>query len=225
MSIWDNLLGRGSSDAASGYLNQIPGELHGIMDPYINRGNDQYGNLNSMYGSMASDPSGYLNKMLSQYQQSKGYQLQRDEATRAAGNSAAAGGQRGSLADITNQSRLTDSLMGNDMQQWLQNAMGIQNEGLAGQQHFYDQGYESSTGLAGDLSNLLGSQASNAFAGRNQENAGIQGLFSALLGAGGATAGQFLGGGKKSGGGMPQGYGSDGGAGSYYGGSAGSWMV
>lgn len=194
MSIWDNLLGRGGSDAANGYLNQIPGQLHGILDPYVNRGNDQYNNLNSVYGSMSSDPAGYLNKMMGQYQQSKGYQLQRDEATRAAGNSAAAGGQRGSLADITNQSRLTDTLMGNDMQEWLKNAMGIQNEGLGGQQHFYDQGYEASTGLAGDLSNVLGSQASNAMAGKNQENAGIQGLFGALLGLGGAGLGGYLGG-------------------------------
>lgn len=200
MSLWDNLgamvgFGPNPADAASGYLNQIPGQLHQSYDPYIKRGNDQYDWLNKNYSSMGQDPSGYLNQLLKNYQPSQSYKLRQDEATRAAGNSAAAGGTRGSLNDITNQSRLTDYLMGDDMQQYLQNVLGIQNQGMQGGQHFYDQGYGASMGLGSDLSNVLGTQATNAFQGQQSHNQALQSLFNSLIGAGGMVAGGAMAGG------------------------------
>lgn len=190
MGLFDFLgIGGGNpANAAAPYINQIPGQLHQTYDPYINRGNAQYDSLNKQYTTMGQDPTAYLNSMLQSYTPSKGYQLQRDEALRAAGNTAAAGGMRGSLDDITKQSRLADSLMGQDMQQWLSNVMGIQNQGLQGQQHFYDQGYNMANNMGSDLSNVLGTQSQLAFQGQSQQNRAFQDLLSSLI-QGGAMAG------------------------------------
>ncbi len=196
MSFWDNLLGRGAADAGNSYLKQIPGQLHSIYDPYAQQGKDAYNQLNPQYTQMNQDPTGYLDKIMQQYRPSAGYQLKEQEGLQAAGNSAAAGGMRGSLQDIKNSSRLADSLMGEDMQQWLQNVMGIQGAGMQGQQHFYDTGYNAASNLGGDLSNVLGTQGQLAFQGQSQQNRGIQDLVSGLLGAGAMGAGAYFGGAK-----------------------------
>lgn len=183
-----------SADAGMDYLNKMPGMLNDINGPYIERGNQQYAGLNQTYGQMGQDPTTFLNNIMQKYRPSESYNLQRDEAMRAAGNTAAAGGMRGSMADITNQSRLADSLMGQDMQQWLSNVMGIQNQGLQGQQNFYNQGYSAATGMASDLSNLYGSQASMAMRGQEGQNAGLQNLLGMLASGAGMAAGAYFGG-------------------------------
>jgi hypothetical protein len=182
------------SDAAMRYIEKIPGQLHEIYDPYINRGNAQYEGLNKQYTAMGQDPTAFLNKMMEGYEPSKAYQLQKDEALRAAGNTAAAGGTRGTLQDITKATRLTDMLMGQDMQQWLGNVMGIQDRGLSGQQHFYDQGFDLSKTMGSDLANVLGTQGQLAFQGQANRNKSISDIIGALIGAGGMIAGGAMGG-------------------------------
>jgi hypothetical protein len=125
---------------------------------------------------------------------------------KAAGNSAAAGGMRGSSQDIGNEAKITDMLMGQDMQNWLQNVLGIQGTGLKGQQDLYNTGFNATHGLAGDLSNVLGTQAQLAFQGQREENqrqsdrnSGIGSLIGGGIGAffggpSGAVAGSNIGG-------------------------------
>lgn len=210
MGFFDSLFGIGDANPANQarkYIDQIPGQLYGIYDPYIDRGNAQYAGLNQQYTNMGQDPTGYLNKILQSYTPSKAYQLQRDEALRAAGNTAAAGGMRGSLDDIQKQARIADSLSGQDMQQWLNNVLGIQSTGLTGQQGFYNQGYNAANNLAGDLSNVLGTQGQLAFQGQAQQNQSYRDLMNALFkhlatgasmagsamsGAGGGMSGAFM---------------------------------
>lgn len=187
MGFFDFLTGgKNPADAASPYLDRIPGELQKYLDPYINRGNSAYDKFNPQLNDMTSDPAAFLEKISKDYQPSRSYQLKRDEALRAAGNSAAAGGMRGSLQDIEGESRLTDALMGEDMQQWLNNVLGIQGRGIQGQQHLYDTGYDASKGLSGDLANILGTQAQLAFQGQNQKNQNMNDIFSAFTNFAGA---------------------------------------
>lgn len=181
--------GNNPADAAMPYLNQIPGMEKGYYDPYINRGNEAGNRLTPQFNQMSSDPSAFLESIMKNYTPSRGYQLSHDEALRAAGNTAAAGGMRGSLSDIENESRLTDVLMGNDMQQWLQNVLGIQKEGTAGLTHQFDTGFDATKGLTGDLSNVLGTQSQLAFQGERENNQRKSDLLSSLLGFGGAALG------------------------------------
>lgn len=192
--------GKNPADAAMPYLNQIPGMEHEAYDPYIGYGKDAASILNPNFSSMSKDPAAFLENILKSYQPSKAYQLREEETSRAAGNTAAAGGMRGSLNDIKNQARIADSLLGEDMQQWLNNVLGIQKEGDTGLTHLFDTGFNATKGLTGDLANVLGTQASLAFQGQANQNQSRSDLISGLLKALGGVAGFELPGGGTIGG-------------------------
>jgi len=172
MGIFDDLFGGGKNpaDAAMPYYKQIAPMERQNYNPYIQRGNAAYDIFNPIYSSMASDPAAFLQKMMGGYTASKDYQLKRDEMNRAAGNTAAAGGMRGSLSDISNEARIDDYLMGQDMQNWLANVMKLQGAGLEGEQHLYDTGFNATQGLTSDLANIFGTQGQLAFQGQRENN-------------------------------------------------------
>lgn len=182
------------ADKAMPYLDQLPDELKQYFQDYMNWGKSAYGTMNPVLSQMTTDPTGYLNKIMGAYEPSRSYQLQKDEMTKSAGNTAAAGGMRGSLGDITNEARITDTLMGNDMQNWLRNVMGLQDTGLQGMGHIFDTGFNANQAYAGDLGNIRGTQAQLAFQGQREANADKGDLFKGLLGALSSIAGGVLGG-------------------------------
>jgi hypothetical protein len=192
--------GKNPADAAMPYLNQIPGMEKGYLEPYINRGNQAANTLTPQFNQMSQDPAAFFESLMKGYEPSKAYQLARDETQRAAGNSAAAGGMRGSINDITNQARLTDSLLGSDMQQWLQNVLGIQTRGQAGLGNESTTGFNAATGLTGDLSNVFGTQGQLAFQGQANQNQSRSDLLSGIVKALGGIAGFALPGGGTLGG-------------------------
>jgi hypothetical protein len=236
------LFGENPANSAMPYLNQTRDMLKPYFDPYINQGQQAYGNVAQLmnqgqqaYGNfdrlmnrgenaynamnpglteMATDPTAFLEALMQHYQPSGGYQLKLDEMSKAAGNTAAAGGMRGSLNDIKDQSRLTEMLMSDDMQQWLQNVLGIQGAGMSGLNSFYNAGnnaagqiyntgnnaagqiyntgYDATKSLSSDLSNILGTQAQLSFQGQRENNQQKNDLFSGLLsGVGGLLGGFF----------------------------------
>ena len=80
-----------------------------------------------------------------------------------------------------------NKLMGDDQQQYLQNALGIYNQGIGGEQDFYNKGYGASGSLADMLGSNLNQQGGLAFQGQAQQNQQRQELMKALA--------QMLGGG------------------------------
>lgn len=191
MSLWNKIFGKPNDPfgAAAPYMNQAIG----TQNPYVAQGQQANDFLNPLYASMGGDPTGYLDKLMQNYEPSKGYQLKRDEALRAAGNSAAAGGMRGTQQDLVNSTQIADRLLGDDMQQWLNNVYGIQGMGLGGQQRIADRGFDASTNLA----NLYGQQGQLAFKGEDWKNRQKQDLTNQFLHllstGGGALAGGFMG--------------------------------
>lgn len=184
--------GKNPADAAMPYLNQIPGMEKNYYEPYINRGNEAYKTLGPKFNEMSQDPAAFLENLMTRYEPSKAYQLRKSEALNAAGNTAAAGGMRGSINDINDQARITDSLLGEDMQQWLQNVLGLHTQGLTGEQNLYNTGFNATKGLTGDLSNVLGSQATLAFQGQENQNQSRNDLLSGIIKALGGVAGFAL---------------------------------
>jgi len=182
------------ADKAMPYLNNLPDELKPYFQKYMNYGDSAYNAMNPVLSEMTSDPTGYMDKLMASYVPSKSYQLQKDEMSKSAGNTAAAGGMRGSLGDITNEARITDTLMGNDMQSWLKNVMGIQDTGLQGEGHLFDTGFDASMGYANDLGNIRNSQAQLAYQGQAEKDASHNDWLSALIGGLGTVAGGIFGG-------------------------------
>lgn len=180
---------RNPANAAMPFLDKISPMLKEHLNPYISRGTNAFNKTNPIYESMGTDPVAFLESIMGRYQPSTSFKLRRDNILRSAGNTAAAGGMRGSLQDIDAQGRLTDSLLGDDMQQWLQNVLGIQGRGLEGEKHFFDTGFDATKTLSGDLSNVLGTQATLAFQGQAERNKALSDLIQGLTQAGGAIAG------------------------------------
>ena len=188
--------GENPANAAMPYLNQIPGMEKQYYDPFINQGREASNTLTPQFNQKTTNPAEFLEAIMKKYQPSRSYQLRNEEALRTAGNTAAAGGMRGSLGDIKNESRITDVLLGDDMQKWLNNVLGLQDQGEKGLGHEFDTGYDASKSLTGDLSNVLGTQATLGFQGQANQNRSKSDQLSAILqaiGVGGSIGGSLLG--------------------------------
>lgn len=177
----------GDNNDANDKLDEAKRTEKQYMDPFVNQGKQAYDIFNPITSRMLQDPAAFLESLMQSYAPSRGFQMKRDEMLKSAGNSAAAGGRRGTIGDLGNEAKITDTLMGDDMQQWLKNVMGIQGRGLTSQEHLYDTGFDASKSLADNLANILGSQATLS----NNKGSGFGSGLGTLLGG---AAGLYFGG-------------------------------
>ena len=191
MSILDKIFGGKSNPMgeANNYLNQIPGVAHAGYDPYVNEGRDASGKTKSTYESLMSDPQGFIDSLLKNYKNSEGYNFQKGELTKELGNAAASGGIAGTPLDQQNQGQAIQGLLSKDMQQYLENALGVFGKGLAGEEGIATRGYDASGKLTDTLGTTLGSQASSAFNNAQQNNKDRNDWINKLIQALGAGAG------------------------------------
>lgn len=195
MSILDSIFGGKKEDPmkeANKYLGQIPGVAHQGYDPYVNAGQDASGRTKSTYESLMSDPSAFINSLMKNYQPSEGYQFQKGQLMKDMGNTAAAGGIAGTPLDQMNQAEGAQGLLSKDMQQFLQNVLGVFNTGLGGEEGIATRGYDASGKLTDAVGSSLNQQGGLAFQNAQQNNSDrgtwIQNLAKAL----GAGAGAFF---------------------------------
>ncbi len=195
MSILDKLFGgKNPADAARPYLDQIPGIGHQGYDPYINQGRDASGRTKSRYEEMFSDPTAFMNKLMEGYKPSEGYQFQKEQLTNELGNTAAAGGVAGTPMDQMNQGQGVQKLLSGDMQQYLQNALGINQQGLAGEEGIAGRGFDATKSLTDLLGGAMNQQGGLAFQGQSQQNSNKTALWSSLAKALGMMGAGALGG-------------------------------
>lgn len=178
-------------DNANQYLNQISGVGHQGYDDYINQGKDASGKTKSAYEGMMDDPTGFINKIMEQYKESEGYGFAKDRLTKEMGNTAAMGGVAGTPMDQMNQAEGVQGLLSKDMQQFLENALGRYDKGLAGEEGIATRGYDASGKLADFLGNSLTQQGGLAFQGardKNQKSQDMWNMFGKALGGAGGIA-------------------------------------
>ncbi len=179
--------GKNPADKAMPYLNQIPGAVQPYYQPYIDQGQQAGQSAGAQYGRMANDPMQYLEELMGGYTMGDGFKRKEQRLLNTASNAAAAGGFAGLPYDQEQQAGITNALMDESMQQWLQNVLGIQGAGLQGQQHQADLGYGASTGYGDILGGSLNQMGGLAFQGqqqRNQDRSGMRNMLAGLLGGG-----------------------------------------
>ncbi len=200
------------SRAAGKELAQIPGAAKPYYDPYIEWGHHAVRNLPYMnaayegiykdphidrnalpnqYEQMAHNPTAFMEALMQGYNPSTGYKFKQQQMLDAMRNSASAGGFAGTPFNQQQQAETVQGLLGADMQQYLENALGITQAGLQGkenrllgyerainnsissQERNADRGFQAALGLGDLLANVKGSEASNAYAGalRRGQNA------------------------------------------------------
>lgn len=196
MGMFDFLSSGSKGNAASAgmpYLNQIPQVGEKYLSPYVNQGLQAGQNVQGQYEGMTNDPYAFLQQIMQQYKPSEGYNMKQDQMLKAAGGAAAANGLSGTMGDQQNRAEMVQSLMGSDMQDFINQIMGIYGTGLQGQQHTADQGYGASGQMADYLGSNLGQQAGMAYGGKQSSLNNQSGLFNSLLGAGTQGYGAYQG--------------------------------
>jgi hypothetical protein len=205
--------------AAESQLAAVPGAVRPYYDPFIQHGgraanraeifNDRYQNLYApspgsnpntlpnQYEQMANNPTDFMNSLMERYNPSVGYRFKQQQMLDAMRNSASAGGFAGTPFNQQQQAETVQGLLGADMQQYLQNALGITNAGILGkegrisgqeralqsalsnEEANMNRGYNASTELSNSLANLAGTRASNEYSGamrrRNDAQQNIEG--------------------------------------------------
>jgi hypothetical protein len=134
---------------------------------------------------MASNPLDYVNEIMRGYEPSRGYQYKQGQMSQAMRNSANAGGFTGTQFDQQNQAENVRDMLGEDMQQFLANILGTQQNGLSGLERMMggrertmentaNRGFNAASDLTNILGSNLGQQAGMAFQGQRQQNFGKQ---------------------------------------------------
>lgn len=158
------------ANSAMPYLNQIPGAVGEYYKPFINEGALASGVSNPVYNRMTENPTDFIDAIMRSYSPSEGYKFKEKYLTQAARNAAAQGGFAGTPTSQLEQADLVRGLLGEDMQQYLANILGVQQQGLQGQENRIGRGFQAGLGYGDILGSNLGQQAGLAFQGQSQLN-------------------------------------------------------
>ena len=158
------------ADEAMNHFNKIPGVANAAYDPYIQGGMEAQAINNPIYKGMAATPGEWYRNIERQYNPSEGYRFKQQQGMDAMKNTAAAGGFAGTPYDQGEQAKFMNGLLSEDMQQFLGNYLGIQNQGLAGNEQRIERGYGASGHKADMLASNLSQMAGAAFQGQQQIN-------------------------------------------------------
>jgi hypothetical protein len=185
--------GQDPTKGANKYLDKIPGIGEKYYNPFINQGREAGNIMRDQYGRLL-DPSKFMDEIMKGYQTSAGATYKRDQLGKGIGATAAAGGIAGTPEHQREYGEMANQIMSDDMQSYLQNALGIYNRGLGGEEGFYDKGFQASGSLADMIAGAMGSKAGLAYQGAQQKNMNNNALMSALMKALATGGGAMMGG-------------------------------
>lgn len=134
------------------------------------------------------DPSGFINNLMGQYQESPYTNYLQQQAMRAGQNSASASGLTGSSPMMLQQQQNAANISQQGMNDWLSNVLGINTQYGQGQQNLMQGGQSAANNLStlyGNLGNQMGEQA------YNREGAKQNNMWN-MLGGIGSMIGGFL---------------------------------
>lgn len=174
--------GSNAPEAAMPYYKKIPGEINRDIGPWINRGNQAYGQYSNKLNQLLNDPTGFINNIMGQYHSSPMYHDQMQAATTAANNAAAAGGTLGTGAEQSQLMSKANQLTDQDQQQYLQNVMSAFMPGLQGMGSLTNLGAQMSDQKLKDMIQNYQDEAGLQYQQQEDEDRGAGGLFSSIMG-------------------------------------------
>ncbi len=157
-------------DAMKQY-QQWANKAQGVQNPFLNAGTGAIGNYQNWLQGM-QDPTKFMNNMMGQYQESPFAKYQQQQGMRAANNMGSASGLTGSTPLMQQAQQNAQNISSGDMNQWLQNVLGINSQYGAGQQNLMNMGQNSAnalTGMYGQMGQQMGNAAYGQRAGQNQD--------------------------------------------------------
>lgn len=176
---------------ASNTLQGYYGQATQAQNPFLKMG---YGAIpgyqNWVQGQ--ANPSMFINNLMNQYQQSPWAKFQQQQAIRAGQNMGSASGLTGSTPLLQFAQQNAQNISSQDMQNWLQNVLGINTQYGQGLQNQIGGGQTAANSLSSLAQNFGENQANLSYdqsqAQQNQQN----GLWGGLIGLGTSIAGALL---------------------------------
>lgn len=162
-------------------------EAKGYQNPFFNFGKQGMEGMSNWLSSM-KDPSGFINNQMNNYQESPWAKYMQDQAMKAGQNAGSATGLTGSTPLMQQMQQNAGGIASQDMNQWLQNVLGINSQygqGLNAQLGFGQHAGDMLSQLAGNAGDYMGSAAWGKEYGKQQDKAqkrgGLMKMFSSGL--------------------------------------------
>jgi len=179
----------------------------GYQNPFYNAGTGAIGDYQNYLKGM-SDPSQFINDLMGGYNESPYSKYMQDQSMRAAQNMGSASGLSGSTPLTQFAQENAANIASGDMNQWLQNVLGINNQYGGGLEKLMGMGQNSANSLSniyGNLGQQMGGASANSTNFKNKQMSDIfSGLFGLAGNMGGMMGGSSGGGGGGDMGGMAQ---------------------
>lgn len=154
--------------------------------PYYDQGTDAFGKYGQAVDRM-SDPTQFVNGIMDQYQESPGAQFQQQQGLMQANNASAASGSLGSPQEQIALQKYGQGVSNQDMQQYMQNALGVNSQYLSGLGNQSQMGFgaaqsmnQNRQGLADNLAELLQNLGLSQAQGSQAMGGGLGGLLGGL---------------------------------------------
>lgn len=158
-------------DAAMDQYQEWANKGQNVQQPYLNAGQGAIGDYQDWLKGQ-KDPSGYINKMMGQYQESPYAHFLQQQSLRGGQNAASADGTMGSTPMNQQMQQNAGQIASGDMNQWLQHVLGINTQYGQGQQNLMQGGQQSAnslTNMYNNVGNEMGQAAYGKEAGKQQD--------------------------------------------------------
>lgn len=158
-------------EAASGELKNYLNKAAGYQNPFFNAGAGAIPDYQKWLQGM-SNPSGFINGLMGQYQESPWAKYQQQQSMRAGTNAASASGLTGSTPFAQQLQQNAQNISSQDMNQWLQNVLGINTQYGQGVGNLMTGGQNAAnamTNLFGDYGKSIAEQKYNQKTAENND--------------------------------------------------------
>ena len=157
-SIFSGIFGLANNPYQSGMNEYQKYAQQGInaQQPFYNAGQQGMGNYQN-WAQQMQDPSQFINNTMNQYQASPYSNYLQNQSMAAGNNAASASGLSGSTPFAQQLQQNAGNISSGDMNQWLGNVLGVNNQYGQSQQNLMNMGQ----GAANQISNMYGNMGTN----------------------------------------------------------------
>lgn len=181
--IFGGLFGNGKEpyDRAEKEYGDFYNRAQGNQNPFFQQGTNAIPQQQNWLNSQ-SDPSGFINHLMTQYQQSPWAKYQQDQATRAATNAASTGqgaqGGIGSTPFAQFNAQQAAGISSQDMKNWLASVLGINTQYGQGLQNEVTGGQNAANQMSAnnrDFGDAIAKMQYGKYDAQNKQNSGLWG--------------------------------------------------
>lgn len=182
MSIFDQLFGGGEKKASKAQLkaNAAAREQYNTkMQPWIDRGNTAFGKYSGGLDKM-ENPGDFYDQIVQGYEPSKGFEFRQNKMLDTLANKAMATGTFGTGASQREMTDYINGILNEDLQRYIENYQGINNQYLEGEHGISNQGYEAGTNSALQNANFLNNEGKLKADMARAQSKGLTGMIGTL---------------------------------------------